>query len=382
MRIAYVYDALYPHVTGGAERRYFELGERLAARGHDVHFVSWRYPESDGTHHPAIRLHGVGAAPALHDASGRRSLAEAANFAARCVPVLARLDVDVIDCSSIPYLSALIAAMLRGRSRARLMVTWHEYMGARWRTYLRRGAAAARLVERAAARVGDGRLAVSEFTARRLPPGPPICVIENGVDLAAIRRAMPLRDAPDIVAAGRLVPHKRIELLLESLAVAPGVTAAIIGDGPERVRLQQRAVDLRIADRVRFLGWLGDARTVYTYFAGAAGVVVLSEQEGFGLTVIEAQAAGAVPIVARSQFSAATELVEDGMTGLTVGANVDQVSAAIRRVTRDDDLRRALRDGATRAAARYDWDAIAERIERVYDGRVSNGLPELVRSAA
>ena len=42
MRIAFVYDALYPYVRGGAERRYHELARRLSAR-HDVHYISWRH---------------------------------------------------------------------------------------------------------------------------------------------------------------------------------------------------------------------------------------------------------------------------------------------------------------------------------------------------
>jgi glycosyltransferase involved in cell wall biosynthesis len=386
MRIAYVYDALYPYVTGGAERRYYELGRRLAERGHAVEFVSWHYaPGAAGGVHDGMTLHAAGPAPALHDRDGRRTFREALAFALRCVPILTRLDADVIDCSSIPYLPAFAAAALRRRG-TRLIVTWHEYMGARWGAYLPHGAAIAERVERATAAVGDERVAVSSFTARRLPRGPKTSVVENGIDMAAIQRtpgeilrrdqndsasvrsATVLADAPQLVVAGRLVPHKRVGLLLDVLARLPGVTAAVVGDGPERPKLEQRASDLGIADRVRFTGQLPRADDVYAYFRSAKAMLVLSEQEGFGMTVIEAQAAGAVPIVVRSEFSAAADLVVDGVTGILVAARPDDIAASVRSLLADGVLRESLRRNAVAAAERYDWDAIADRMERVYTG--------------
>ena len=401
MRIVYVYDALYPYVTGGAERRYYELGRRLARRGHDVQFLSWQYaPGAAGGAHAGMTLHAAGPAPALHDRDGRRTFREALSFALRCVPTLARLDADVIDCSSIPYLPAFASAALR-RRRTRLVVTWHEYMGARWRDYLKHGSSVAARVERAAAAVGDERVAVSSFTAQRLPPGPKTSVVENGIDVAAIQRAAgqilrgaqnngicsrsapPLADAPQVVVAGRLVPHKRVGLLLDTLARLPNVTAAVIGDGPERRKLEQQAADLGVADRVRFTGWLPRAEDVYAYFRSASAVLVLSEQEGFGMTVVEAQAAGAVAIVARSEFSAAADLVAPGVTGLVVAATPDDIAAAVRRTLDDDVFRASVRRNAAAAAERYDWDAIADRMERVYVGAPATALePATMEHAA
>lgn len=382
MRIAYLYDALYPEITGGAERRYFELGERLAAHGHEVHYVSWGFPRSSVARHPHVRLHSVGRAPRLHDERGKRTFGEAAAFAVRSVPVLTRLDVDVIDCSSIPYTSTFVAAALRGRSRARLVVTWHEYMGDRWSAYLRRGAAVASSVEAATARLGDKRIAVSAFTARRLPAGPPTRIIENGVDLTRIRATAPVADPADVVVAGRLVAHKRVDLVLDALARVPGATAAIIGDGAERAGLEAQSRALGIADRVQFARWLPRVEDLYAYLRGAKTLVSLSEQEGFGMTVIEAQAAGAVPIVARSEFSAAAELVEDGVTGLVVPPHAGAVAEALRRVLGDEHLRDAIRTNGVEAAARYDWDAIAHRIERVYAGAPERTEQQLMAVAA
>ena len=98
MRIAFVYDALYPYVRGGAERRYFELGKRLSAR-HEVHYISWRHWSApDPAFEQGMHLHSVGAPRALYGGDGKRTLNEAVSFSTRLLPVLLRHRFDVIDC--------------------------------------------------------------------------------------------------------------------------------------------------------------------------------------------------------------------------------------------------------------------------------------------
>ncbi len=364
MRIAIVYDAIYPYVTGGAERRYYEIGRRLAARGHDVTFVGWRW--WDGA--PVVRrddgtwVHGVGTPPSLHDGEGRRTFREALAFAARVVPAVARIDADVIECSSIPYLPALALAPRAKARHIPLVVSWHEYMGTRWSTYAPGRARVAAAVERQAARAGDLRVAVSRFTLERLPGGPRAIVVPNGVDVAASTTVRAERLA-DVVVAGRLVPHKRVHLLLQALLHAPGITAAVIGDGPERERLEAFAVRLGVADRVQFLGRVDPDARVAALVKGARCALVASEQEGFGMTVIEAMAVGTVPVVVRSEHSAAAELLTHGRDGYVVDADSRAIAAAIGEIVGDRDLRRRLGRAARGTSRGYDWDAIARQME-------------------
>ena len=80
-RIIFVYDAIFPYVKGGAERRYYEIGRRLAAKGHDVHLYGMKYwdgpnvMESDG-----LTLHGICNARPLYTKSGRRRIGQAIIF--------------------------------------------------------------------------------------------------------------------------------------------------------------------------------------------------------------------------------------------------------------------------------------------------------------
>src|SRR5882757_6803010 len=89
VRVAIVYDAVYPYVKGGAERRYYELARRLAERGHDVHWYGMRY--WDG---PAVRrmggitYHGVCRPRPLYTPSGRRSISQALIYGLACLRLL------------------------------------------------------------------------------------------------------------------------------------------------------------------------------------------------------------------------------------------------------------------------------------------------------
>ena len=136
LKLAFVYDALFPYVKGGAERRYHELARRLAAE-HEVHCVTWQWWEGSATTTiDGITLHGVGTPPKLYGADGKRTVREAVAFARRLAPALLGRRLDVIDCSATPYLPLYAAAAAARLSGTPLVATWHEVWGEHWREYL------------------------------------------------------------------------------------------------------------------------------------------------------------------------------------------------------------------------------------------------------
>lgn len=367
MRIAFVYDAVYPFVAGGVERRNYELARRLARCGHDVHVVGWQYWNGGDTYvADGVTLHGVAPAPKLHDARGLRTFREALAFAVRSAPVLAAVDADVIDCASIPYVPTFIVGLLGRARRTPVAITWHEYMGDRWHAYAGRRGRVASVVERQSARIGHTRIAVSLFTARRLPGGPRVEIIENGIDIDHIRSVTPATNRFDVVVAGRLVPHKRVNLVLDALSLSANTTALIIGDGPERGSLEARARDLGMTGRVHFAGRVACSDAVYAAFKAASAVIVPSEQEGFAMTAIEAQACATPPVVVRAEHSAAAELVRDGVNGFVVDATPNELASAIDDLVRSPETRERMGTSGTTAVRSYDWDLITARLEQVY----------------
>ncbi len=374
LRVALVYDALYPHSHGGAERRFHELATRLADR-YEVHMLSWQYgPGSDDV--PGIRYDGVGRAPDFYGDDGRRTVREAVGFARRILPTLIRGRFDVIDCSATPYLPAYSTALAARMTGSAVVVTWHEVWDDYWLDYLRGRpvvAAAARHIERAARRIGTRAVAVSSFTADRLAaagPGPAIEVVPNGAPLAAIAAARPVLPGADVLFVGRLIADKRVDCLLGAMARVrahrPDASCAIIGDGPERGRLEARSRALGLEGSVRFLGRV-DEVTVLGRMKSAALLAVPSVREGFGITVVEAQAAGAVPIVARSPMSGAPALVRDGVDGMVCEPSAIAFAAAIEALLADPARRARMSAAARQAAGAYDWNIAAEHMARIYD---------------
>ena len=102
MKITYVYDAVYPWIKGGAEKRIYEISKRLVERGHEVHWfgMKWWDGEKDIVK-DGIHLHGIGEWDDLY-VDGRRSIAEGIYFGLKTLTGL-KGDFDVIDCQEFPY---------------------------------------------------------------------------------------------------------------------------------------------------------------------------------------------------------------------------------------------------------------------------------------
>jgi glycosyltransferase involved in cell wall biosynthesis len=172
----------------------------------------------------------------------------------------------------------------------------------------RRTTAAVRALYLAAERLGQRTIAVSGTVADRLHAWgvrrDRIQVIANGIDAAelhydptvraATRSALGIpAHAPVIGAVGRLVPTKRFDLLIRAVAGLCDATLLVAGDGPQRAELQDLAEELGIADRVVFAGVRPHVRDVLCAMDVFASP---SEQETFGLAVLEALANG-LPVV-------------------------------------------------------------------------------------
>jgi glycosyltransferase involved in cell wall biosynthesis len=140
MRISLVYDCLFPHTVGGAERWYRNLGERLAAEGHEVTYLTlrqWKHRERPQV--PGVEVVAVGPRMHLYTDSGRRRILPPLVFGAGVLWHLLRHGgrYDVVHTASFPYFSLLAAALVRPLRRFRLVVDWHELWSRDyWREYL------------------------------------------------------------------------------------------------------------------------------------------------------------------------------------------------------------------------------------------------------
>jgi glycosyltransferase involved in cell wall biosynthesis len=193
-------------------------------------------------------------------------------------------------------------------------------------------------------------------------------VIPNGVDLAHFARgATPPRfDRPTLLYMGRLRAYKGVDLVLRSLPTlregGRDVRFVVAGKGPDEGRLKALARSLGVESAVDFAGFVDEDRKVDLLRRSWVHVLP-SVKEGWGLTVLEAGAAGTPSVV--SDSPGLRDSVVDRESGLrTPHGDVAALAAAIGRLLDDESLREELGRGALRFAERHGWDAAAERTER------------------
>ena len=203
MRIALVYDMIYPYYVGGAEIRNRELSARLAEK-HEVHLFGvklWDGPdvfEEDG-----VTVHGVCGYGKQNSFSGSRTTSDVLRFAAAITKPLIRERFDVIDVSAFPPTQHITARLASAATEAKLILTWHQFCGEYLKLYLGplMGSAAAHM-ERMAAKTGPSHVAVSEHVKKNLLSAgadpADVYVNVNGVDLAATAAAKPADEAFDL----------------------------------------------------------------------------------------------------------------------------------------------------------------------------------------
>jgi rhamnosyl/mannosyltransferase len=158
------------------------------------------------------------------------------------------------------------------------------------------------------------------------------------------------RGRPIVLFVGRLVPYKGAAVLLEATR---GLDADVmlVGDGPERAALEARARALGVADRVTFLGNVGNEQLCALYSACDLFVLPsITRQEAFGLVQIEAMARGK-PVISTDLGTGVSWVNQHGETGLVVApGNAPALHAAIRELLADPGRRAALGAGAARRA--------------------------------
>lgn len=236
--------------------------------------------------------------------------------------------------------------------------------------------------------------AVSEAVARSLRrsgvPSAKIVTIDNGIDLSPFAQARPIlqeeiSERPDalIGLVGRLTPQKGCEYFLRAaqrvLIDFPRTLFVLVGEGPDRRKLEELVRDLNIAERVIFAGHREDMPDVY---ASLDILVLPSINEGLPMTLIEAMAA-ARPVIA-TPVGAIPKLIIPEQTGLLVNPR-DPVglAAALGRLISNPDLRHRLgRDGQAWVMRRFSAEAMAQQYAEIYQEVDAELMPGLHTRAA
>jgi glycosyltransferase involved in cell wall biosynthesis len=168
-------------------------------------------------------------------------------------------------------------------------------------------------------------------------------------------------ERPLVVAVGRLVPVKRVDLLIDALVAAkrkvPALEAVIVGEGYEREALEAQIATAGAQDWLTLPGRVSDAELIALY-QRAWLVTSASAREGWGMTLTEAAACGTPSVV--TDIAGHRDAVAVGTGGLLVPEPSD-LAGAIGTVCENATLRRSLTEGALRHAERFTWNSTARQ---------------------
>ena len=281
------------------------------------------------------------------------------------------------------YKSNALGLFLRYFWPMHLVTTVHGWVHRTWRTPLYYG------IDRACLRRYEKVICVShDLHAECLARGVPAarCVlIENGIDLAAYGRTLPVEAAKEslgipkgrlvIGAVGRLEPEKGFDQLIRAVdrlcRTGLDVGLLIIGDGSQEAALGELVAQLGRPDRFRLGGYQADPIPCYQ----AMDVFALSSlREGLPNVLLEAMALE-VPVVATA-VNGVPRLVQSEENGLLVEpGSIDALVYGLHRLLTDDRLRsRLARGGRHTVEEKYSFSMRMAKVRAVYDELMANGL--------
>lgn len=373
MHVAAFTDSYEPYVSG-VVRSINSFAFELAKLGHSTYIFAPAYPDHWRRGANVFRFYSL-------PSPTYQSFRLAIPFSPRLRETLQRLECSVIHVHS-PFLMGQLGAHCARRLHLPLVFTYHTFYR-EYSHYVPLGSTLARQLadrwSREFCNRCDTIVAPSESVRRflvQLGVRTPVEVIPTGVDVGRfaggdpqwLRRHLRLSSGvPLVLYAGRLGREKNLLLLLAAFASLharqPDTRLVLVGDGPLRAELADRAAAAGLRDAVLFAGPVPAERMPDCY-VGADVFAFPSQTETQGLVVLEAMAAGLpVAVVAGP---GAGDVIEHGRDGFLVPPDPGALADALLELLSDPEQRRAMGRAARHKATGHDAGLMARRLEQVY----------------
>lgn len=200
-------------------------------------------------------------------------------------------------------------------------------------------------------------------------------IIPNGINVSRFqnlnreesRMKLGLKDEFVIMTVARLEKRKGIQHLIEAVKnnqLSGNYQLLIIGDGDERKNLENLAQTLNLKDKVKFLGPIPNEK-IPGYLAAADCFILPSLKEGFGISILEAMAAG-VPVIA-TRVGGILDIIKDGKNGILVEPqNSNEISDAVLKIHSQPEFKQKLVNSARAELTSFEWGNIADKVYKIY----------------
>lgn len=371
MRIGFFTDGFLPQPNGVAIS-VFESAKELERRGHEVFIIAPKYPGYIDREANVIRLASV----KIYKQPETRV---ALNLPDKYLRRVLSIDFDIIHGHSGGPVTFLGWEVSRTK-KIPFVLTYHTLWNRYTHYFFKGKIVKPRLMEKATKIFGnrvDYLIAPTsrvEQELRSYGVKKPIAVIPSGIDIdrfqekgkGLLRKKLGLKDKPILLFVGRLGREKSIDFIIKSFnEVCKKESRAhlvILGEGPERKRLESLGKRLGIAKNIHFISHISNEE-IHRAYQDATVFVFSSTTETQGLVVLEALSSG-VPVVAIDD--PAYECIESGKNGFLVKKDKNEFALKILSIIENKDLRAELSKNALETAQRFSVKSMVDSLERVY----------------
>ena len=359
----------YPTI-GGSGILASALGEELARRGHEVHFICYERPFRLPENLPRLHYHPV----EIHDFDPFPYPDYTLPLSVKMAEVSRDCRLDILHVHyAVPHATAAVLAhsMLPEAQRPKLITTLHGTD-----TTLLAGHPSYGPAIRHALDCSHAVTAVSHFlkseTERHLSLRTPIDVVHNFFSprpprrsREEVRRTLGLADETLLLHTSNLRPLKRIDLLLEAVALLQprNTFKLLILAGGDFTPYHQLAKDLGLEQNILIRDKIVD---IEEYFQAADIGLITSQTESFCLSILEGMSLGCPSVATR--VGGIPEVIDNGATGTLVEfGNIPALAAALQELLNNPARRGQMGKAAQQVAAtRFSADAIVPQYERIY----------------
>jgi len=327
MKIAFVYDCAYPFIKGGAEKRIFEYAGFLGnTEKVEIICMQWWFGEKKYIDDNLTYI-GICSSRDLYDKNGKRKILPGVYFGIKVAWYLFKNRYDILDFEVFPYFPIIFTKLffLFKNKKPKIIGYWSEYIGkGGWKKYNVNFWWLGVMLEKISFYCCDKIIANSFFTQDRLlrefrdakirvinPTGIDIKFIENISD--------PVNKIYDIIYFGRLIKHKNIEKIIEigkiNYLQGNNIQILIIGNGPDEKKIKGLVDKNNLKNSITFVGFVDNYANLIKLIKSSKIMIFPSKREGFGISVVEANACKLPVLVLDYPDNAAKELIKDGFNG-------------------------------------------------------------------
>ncbi len=366
MKIILINDTVYPYLKGGAQKRVYEIGTRLAKEHEVVWLAMQQWGKTKEIQQGGMTIKGVSANYKLYE-HGRRTIKQAVYYALSLIPHLLFGRYEAVYCTNFPCFPAIVASVICAVRRKHLVMDVYEVWGLDyWLGYLGELGLIGFVFEWLTVRMVKHKVADGVHVAKMLKKELGVtaeAIAPDGINFDWVQSVKTHEEHYDVIYCGRLLAHKNLPLLLEALHLIKGwgrnVSCCIIGTGEQRAELERLARNYGL--NVTFKGEVAGDDTVISLLKSAKLFTHPSLREGCGCTLPEANACGLMIAAVHNTHNSASDYIGTYQTGYLAENDIrDYAENILRGLCEDNHKARCIE-----ISKRFDWAYTANTFRRL-----------------